>query len=242
MRKLGLMLAVSALVAAVVACGGSSSTDKTATPSAASEKSPAASQTPTADASKEETAFAKSMLLTAEDFPSGWVETPNTTNDEDNPLNAVCGKATEKGKTGRATSSDFAADANAPTISEVVIVFGKDDDASAAIDAVPALIDCAVKAINDGKLNNSGVEFSGTASKKVTVAAPGDKSYAFQITTTGKVTGQAGSEETLYFTLVFAKKGRIGYQISAQGSGEPPDPAGDAAYAKKAAEKIKQQP
>jgi hypothetical protein len=242
MRKFGLMLAVSLLVAVVAACGGSSSKDKTVTPGAASDKSPAASQTPTADASKDETAFAKSMLLTAADFPSGWVETPNTTNDEANPLNAVCGKATEQGKTGRATSSDFAADANSPTISEVVIVFGTDGDASAAIDAVPALVDCAVKAINDGKLDNSGVEFSGATSKKVTVAAPGDKTYAFQITTTGKVTGQAGSEQTLYFTLVFAKKGRVGYQISAQGSGALPDPADDAPYAQKAAEKIKQQP
>jgi hypothetical protein len=242
MRKFGLMLALSALVAAVAACGGSSSKDKTATPSAASDKSPAASQTPTADASTDETAFAKSMLLTAADFPSGWVETPNTTNDEENPLNTACGKATEEGKTGRATSSDFAADANAPTISEVVLVFGKDDDASTAIDAVPALIDCAVQAINDGKLNNSGVEFSGTTSAKVTVDAPGDKTYAFQIKTTGTVTGQAGSEEALYFTLVYAKQGRVGYQLSVQGSGEPPDPAEDVAYAQKAAAKIKQQP
>ncbi len=242
MRKFGLMLAVASLVAVIMACGGSSSKDKTATPNAGSDKSPAASQTPTADASKDENAFANSMLLTAADFPSGWVETPNTTNDEENPLNAACGKATEKGKTGRATSSDFAADANAPTISEVVLIFGKDGDASAAIDAVPALIDCAVKAINDGKLNNSGVEFSGTTSAKVTVDAPGDKTYAYQIKTTGKLTGQAGSEQALYFTLVFAKKGRIGYQISAQGSGEPPDPAEDAAYAQKAAAKIKQQP
>ena len=242
MRKLGLMLGVSLLAVAVVACGGSSSKDKTATPSAASEKSPAAALTPTADASTDETAFAKSMLLTAADFPSGWVETPNTTNDEENPLNTACGKATEEGKTGRATSSDFAADANAPTISEVVITFGTDGDASAAIDAVPALIECAVKAINDGKLNNSGVEFSDTSSAKVTVDAPGDKTYAFQIKTTGKVTGQAGSEEALYFTLVYAQKGRVGYQLSVQGSGEPPDPAENAAYAQKAAAKIKQQP
>ena len=102
MRKLGLVLAVSLLATAIVACGGSSSKDKTATPNAVSEKSPAASQTPTANASADETAFAKSMLLTAEDFPSGWVETPNTTNDEENPLNTACGKATEQPDTQRA--------------------------------------------------------------------------------------------------------------------------------------------
>lgn len=154
----------------------------------------------------------------------------------------MCGKAAEKGKTGRALSSNFAADANAASISEVVIVFGKDDDAATAIDKIPALIDCAVKAIDDDKLSSPGVEFSGTTSKKITVDAPSDKSYAFQIQMTGKATEQPDQEVTVYLTLVFAKKGRVGYQLTAQRTGEPADPAEIATYAKKAAAKLKQQP
>lgn len=254
MRKLALLAALSSLLLVFAACGGSSSDDKTATPKAAGDatatkspaaaSSPAAGTTPTAaaDTANDETAFARSMLLSAADFPTGWVETPNTSNDQDNPLNAICGKAAEKGKTGRATSSDFAADENSASIGEVVIVFGKDDDAGTAIDQIPVLIDCAVTAFNDGKLNNPGVEFSGTTSKAITVDAPGDKSYAFQIQTTGRAIEQPDQEVTMYLTLVFAKQGRIGYQISAQSAGEPADPAEVAAYAKKAAAKLKQQP
>ena len=226
MRKLALMLIVPSLLIAVAACGGSSKKSPTATP----------------EPPKDETAFAKSMLLTADDFPDGWVETPDRADNEENPLNEACGKAAEKGKTGRALSSDFAADANAASISEVVIVFGKDDDAATAIDKIPALIDCAVKAIDDDKLSSPGVEFSGTTSKKITVDAPGDKSYAFQIQMTGKATEQPDQEVTVYLTLVFAKKGRVGYQLTAQRTGEPADPTEIATYAKKAAAKLKQQP
>lgn len=254
MRKLALMLIVPPLLIAVAACGGSSSSDKTATPktagdataakSPAASSSPAAGKTPTAaaDTTKDETAFAKSMLLSADDFPTGWVETPNTSNTEENPLNVACGKPSEKGKTGRARSSDFSADENSASIGEDVIVFGNDDAAGTAIDKIPALIDCAVTAFNDGKLNNPGVEFSGTTSKEITVDAPSDKSYAFQIQTTGKATEQPDQEVTMYLTLVFAKQGRVGYQITAQRAGEPADLAEVAAYAKKAAAKLKQQP
>ena len=254
MRKLALLIAFSSLLVMFAACGGSSSSDKTATPKPAGDataaKSPAASSSPAAGKTptvapkteKDETAFARSMLLSADDFPSGWVETPSTAEDEENPLNELCGEAAEKGKTGRAEGSDFAADANSASISEVVIVFGKAAEAGTAIDKIPALIDCAVKAIDDDKLSSPGVEFSGTTSKKITVDAPGDKSYAFQIQMTGKATEQPDQEVTVYLTLVFAKKGRVGYQLTAQRTGEPADPAEIATYAKKAAAKLKQQP
>jgi hypothetical protein len=255
MRNRALLIAFSSLLVVLAACGGSSSSDKTAAPKAAGEatagKSPAASSsaaagktttTATPEPSKDETAFAKSMLLSADDFPSGWVETPNTTDTEDNPVTAQCGKAAEKGKTGRATSSDFAAGENSASIGEDVIVFARDDAAAAGIEAVPALIDCAVKLINDGKVNNADIEFSGTTSKKIMVDAPGDRSYAFQIQMTGKAAVQPDQEVTVYLTLVFAKKGRVGYQLTAQRTGEPPDPAEVAAYATKAAAKLKQQP
>jgi hypothetical protein len=226
MRNVALLIACSSLFVVFAACGGSSKKSPTATPAAP----------------KDETAFARSMLLSADDFPSGWVETPNTTDTDENPINAQCGKPAEKGKTGRAASSDFAADENSASIGEVVIVFARDDDAAAGIEAVPALIDCAVKLINDGKLNSPGVEFSGTTSKKVTVDAPSDISYAFEIQMTGKATAQPDQEVTVYLTLVFAKTGRVGYQLTAQGTGEPPDPAEVATYARKAASKLKQQP
>lgn len=249
MRKFALLLAVSSLLVAVAACGGSSSSSKTTTPSTPAatggSKSPAASTSATAAATKpatqNETAFAKSMLLTAADFPPGYVETPPAADDIENPLNKACGQASEKGKTGKATSSDFSASADAPSISEDVIVFAKDRDASAGLDAIPALIDCAVQAINDGKLNTGGVEFSNTTSKKISVAAPGDKSYAFEVTAVGKVTGQDGAVVNVVFTLVFARKGRVGYQITASGTA-PLDAAELSGYVEKAAAKIKQQP
>ena len=68
-------------------------------------------------------------------------------------------------------SSDFQSDANAASVSETIVVFGKESDASAGLEAIPALIDCAVQAINDGKLNSNGVEFSGTSSKAISLDA-----------------------------------------------------------------------
>ena len=255
MRKLTLLVAVSMLVVSA-ACGGSSSSSKTVTSntpdasasksppaskSAAASSSPAAVKTPTAAGGKDETEFAKSMLLTAADLPAGYIETPNTRDAENNPLQEACGKAAEKGKTARVDSSDFQADASAASISETIIVFGKESDASAGIDAIPALIDCAVQAINDGKLNSNGVEFSEATSKKITLDVPGDKSYAFEVGATGRATGQDGSLGFV-FSLVYARKGRIGYQITVTGSGEPLVPSEVAIYVQKAAAKIKQQP
>ena len=249
MRKFALLLAVSSLLAVIAACGGSSSNSKTATPGtpagASGLKSPAASKSATVaatdPAAQEETAFAKSMLLTAADFPAGYIETPAAANEPENPLNKACGQASEKGKTGKAASSDFSAAADAPSISEEVIVFGKESDASAGLDAIPALIDCAVKAINDGKLNNGGVEFSNTASKKISIDAPGDKSYAFEVTAAGKVTGRGGGDLSVVFSLVFGRKGRVGYQITVSGTAAL-GAAELSGYAQKAAAKIKQQP
>ena len=244
MRTFTLLIAVSMLVVSA-ACSSSSSSSKTVTsttPDASASKSPAASKTPTAASSgKDETAFAKSMLLTADDFPAGYIETPSTRDPENNPLQEACGRAAENGKTGRADGSDFSSSPDAASISETVIVFGKESDATAGIAAIPALIDCAVQAINAGKLNTNGVEFSGTTSETIALDAPGDKSYAFVVRTTGKAPGQEG-DLAVVFTLVYARKGRIGYQLVVTGSGEPLDPAEIAAYAQKAAAKVKQQP
>ena len=244
MRRIALLTATASLLLIVAACGGSSSSSKTATPAASGgAKSPAATSATAATPSPatDETAFAASMLLTAADFPAGYGEIPATPDDTENPLTKACGEASEKGKTGKATSSDFSASADAPSISEDVLVFAKDGDAGAGLDAIPALIDCAVRAINDGKLDNAGVTFSNTASKKISIEAPGDKSYAFEVTAIGKVTGQDTPPVTLVFTLLFAREGRVGYQLTASGQ-TAFDTAELAGYAKKAAAKVKQRP
>jgi hypothetical protein len=251
-RKLTLLIAAASLLAVSAACSSSSSSNKTVTanPSAASSgsktpaasNSPAASKTPTAATSaNDESDFAKSMLLTAADFPAGYIETPSTRDPEQNPLQVACGEAAEAGKTGRADSSDFQADANAASVSETIIVFGKDADAQKGIDAIQALIDCAVKAINAGKLNSNGVEFSGATSKQITLNAPSDKSYAFEVQTTGSVPGQTG-DLSVTFTLIYARKGRIGYQLTVTGGGQQLTTPEIETYAKAAAAKIKQRP
>ena len=256
MRTFTLLIALSSLLVVSASCSSSSSSSKTVTSntpdasasnspaaskSAAASTSPAAAKTPTAAGGKDETAFAKSMLLTAADFPAGYIETPSNRDAENNPLQQACGQAAEKGKTGRADGSDFSSSPDAASISETIIVFGKESDATAGINAIPALIDCAVQAVNAGKLNSNGVEFSGTTSEKIALDAPGDTSYAFVVRTTGNAPGQEG-DLVLVFTLVYARKGRIGYQITVTGSGEPLDPAEIATYAQKAAAKVKQQP
>jgi hypothetical protein len=215
-RKTVAALAVLSLVFVAVACGGSS------TPKA----------TPTA---VDETAFAKSMLLTVNDFPSGWTETPSSASGED-PLKKEC-NLNEDARTGRAETGDFAESEGKPSLSESVLTFANAKDAVAALDQTTATVDCGIKAFNDGKLDSDGIAFSDAASRKLSLNAPGDKSYAYEIDVTGK---SSGSDVAVHLVVVYAVVGRIGYSLTAVSTDAPYKAADLEPFAKKAAAKLKQ--
>lgn len=225
MRRIVILPALIAAALLVVACGGSSSPKATPTPVA----------TP---APVDETAFAKSMLLTVNDFPSGWTESPSSAASEDDPLTKQCNPKPAT-RTGRAESGDFAESESAPSISETVLVFTQASAARAELDKISDVVSCGVKAFNDGKLDSSGITFSDAASKNLSFDAPGDKSYAFQIDVTG-TTSQGAA--TVHIIAVYAVVGRVGYSLTAQTTDQPYGISDLEAYAKKAADKLKQKP
>ncbi len=217
-RFIGLM-AVTALGLAAVACGGSSTPKATPTP-------------------VDETAFARSMLLTVDDFPTGWTETPSSTDNGENPMEKECNPKQEA-RTGRAETGDFSATDSASSVSESVLVFAKPADAMAALDKTSGIVDCGIKAFNDGKLDSNGIAFSDATSRKLSLDAPGDKSYAYQIDVTGTV---GGEQATVHLVVVYAVSGRVGYSLTAQTTDQSYRAADLEDVAKKAADKLKQKP
>lgn len=142
--------------------------------------------------------------------------------------------------TGRAVGSDFLFDGQSPAVAEVVTVFAAESEARASVDAAQAYVSCALAAINNGKLDANGVKFSDAKSAAVSVDAAGDSSHAFQIQATKTYQGQSAPGVAQY-TLLFASKGRIVFEISSRGTGEPLDPEEMSAFAQNAAARIRQQ-
>jgi hypothetical protein len=242
MKNIAIIATLAAAVALVACGGGSSKKDPTAVSTSAATAKPG--NTPVATASKkDESAFAATMLLQLSDFPAGYVLSNSSQTNEESPLDPFCGTGIEAGKTGRAVTGDFAANEAAPSISETVVIFGDQDAATAALDQVPDRIACAIKAINDGKLDQATIKFSGAESREANIAAPGDKHYAYQIRMDAVTTDPAAPDnETVYFLLVYARSGRVGYSLTGTAFGTQFDVAAVTAAAKAAAAKIKQQP
>jgi hypothetical protein len=240
MRKLVTGTAVVALVFVLAACGGGSSTK---TPTAGSATSTPAKQPSAAAtaATGAEDAFAASMLMAASDFPAGYLETAASPDDPNNPLRKVCGNAARDGSTGHAVSSEFAPDQNSPSVQESVIVFPDAATATAALGNVPALIECTVKALNDGKLDTTGVKFSKAEATEFSIDAPGDKTLAYQVKATATVSGSTETQ-VVYLVTTYTRVGRVGYSIKVNGSTAPVPASQVSDYSKTAAAKIKQQP
>ncbi len=231
------LLAAATLLALVSACGGSSPGSKT--PAAST---PGATTTSGSGDANHENEFAKSMVLRLFDFPVGYIETPDASNDTDNVINVTCAEPTEIGRTGRAVSRGYSAATDAPSILETVFVFQNEDAARAWLDAVDEQVACAVKTINDGKLNTANIGLFGATSSRIDIDAGGDAASSHIVRADSITTGQATSNVTLISTLVYARKGRVGYRIGVIGRGFVLDPAEVASYAQKAASKIRQQP
>lgn len=231
-RLAALLLFSSACLMFIAGCGDDATPSPTS-PTATTSASPS----PTAEVAGagDETALAVSMLMTRDDFPFDYLERKRDA--AKNPLSA-CGSDTD-GRTGSAATGDWLFDGQSPAISETVTVYAKEADAIARIAAAPALIACAVSAINDGKLNEPRIDISGATSTPISLGAGGDRSAAFQVQATEVFGGQ--STGTAQYSLVFLSKGRVVAEILVRGSGSPFDPEELLGFAQSAAARIQQQ-
>jgi hypothetical protein len=233
MKRLAQSVLFSSVCLAFVAgCGDNATrTPPSATPVAAN-----ASPSPATNAASDDTALAASMLMTRDDFSFDYLERKRDA--AKNPVRG-CGSDTD-GRTGSAATGDWLFDGQSPAISETVTVYANEADTSAHIAAAPSLIDCAVKAINDGNLNETGIDLSGATSTPMSLDAGGDRSAAFQVQATEVFAGQS-APGTAQYTLVFVSRGRAVAEILVRGTGEPFDREELSGFAQSAVARIQQQ-
>jgi len=242
-RKLLCGAIVLALLVVGTACGGGSSSKTPTAPARTAVPTSSATSSSSTPGAPDESTFAKTMLLTLADFPSGWISSPNSDADEsNNPLTKACGNAAQQGRSGRSTSDDFQATPNSVAISESLVIFPDEASASSAIENVPALVDCTVKSLNDGTLDTNQVKFSAASSSVVPITAPGDKIYSYQVKATVGSSDAPGQTQDVYLLIAYIRVGRINFSIRANGSTAPIDAGEISGYAQKASAKIRQQP
>lgn len=170
------------------------------------------------------------MLMTRDDFPFDYLEKRRAV--AKNPLNG-CDTGPD-GNTGSAATGDWLFDGQSPAISETVTVYPSEADAgTSGIAAAAARVDCAVNAINNGKLDETGISLSAATSTPIRVDAGGDRSAAFQLQATEAFAGQSVGG-TAQYTVVFVSKGRAVAEILVRGTGDPFDAEELAAFARAA--------
>lgn len=118
-------------------------------------------------------------------------------------------------------------------------MFAGDPEAVESIAGAQAYVACAVAAIGNGALNSAGVEFAQAKSEPVAISADGDEAYAAQLTAARTVHGQS-LPSVMQYTLVIVRKGRVVYEITSRGIGEPVETDDMSAFAEGAASQIRQ--
>ncbi|HLC40295.1 MAG TPA: hypothetical protein VJO34_01555 [Methylomirabilota bacterium] len=156
-RVFGIALLVLMILAG--ACGGGGDDSKR-------NKEPAESEA--------ENELAASLLLTVDDFPTGWAE-DTSADEETTALEKECDTGPAPGRTGWAETGDFSM-GGISTIAEGVAVFQLQDDARASLDRIESAGKCRVDFINDGKLGDSKRVFSDASFSRASFPAYGDAS------------------------------------------------------------------
>lgn len=157
--------------------------------------------------------LARSLLLTINDFPTGWSETPSE-EEEESPLDERCPQP-ESARTGRAISGDFSDENGNAEVSHTVAAFGDPADAEVSMESFRERAQCLVDAFNDGDADDDEVEFSGASLGTVSFPPFGDDSKAFRISVHAKRKGQSGfgSEADVYYDLVAVRQGRVAFSF-----------------------------
>jgi hypothetical protein len=102
--------------------------------------------------------LARSMLVTAADFPVGWAEGPIA-----HSTDTSCYPAENPSTVGRAEGGTFSlGTAEAGSIGEKVEIRGEARDNAAAFDQLPAQFACLVRSINAGDIDGGPATYSAT--------------------------------------------------------------------------------
>jgi hypothetical protein len=203
---LGSLLA-AAVSGIAVACGGGDGDGE-------------ATQTESALMNEDE--LAESMLLSVDDFPSGWSEAP-VGEEEESPFDK-CDQGDSEGRTGRAETGDFSRGDQA-TVSQGVAIFQTAQQVEAPLDRFSELGECLAGVVEDGELDNDEAAFSDATFGPLAIREFGDRTDAYRIKIHFKAKQQTGlgSEGDLFVDAVLVTNGRVGFTIRADDALTPFD-------------------
>ena len=175
------LLAMCVLVSLLAACGGDSASE------------PSKEPLPQDD-------VARSILLTVDDFPSGWSEKPQSEESSFDECSEYDDRAA--GLVGRAETGDFSR-GGAAELTEWVGIFDTEDAARDALSVDEEKARCLVDAINDGKLDDDEAEFSDASFSPLSFPDRGDAhvAYRFELRVQRKGESGFGSGGTIYSCL-----------------------------------------
>ncbi len=211
----------------------------TVTPSPAARPAGSAVPSQVTPPPKDGTALARQLLLAVSDFPAGWAEKPKDTSPS--PLDK-CKPPKPAGETGTADTGDFAPGNGDQSVSESVAIFDTPAHAAAALDVVPALGDCIIKAVQAGKLDTDKAVFSNVSFSPVSFPSVGDRSTTYRLQLHVKAKGQTGfgSEADVFADLVYIQVGRADLTLNGSDILSPFDAAQLQQIAMKATARVSQ--
>ena len=212
-----LRLSFGLLALAMVAGAACSSSEESA-PTVLSTPSPASGETtgtvtPTPEGNLDreaESDLARSMLLTVQDFPTGWTEDPATTDDDPTPFDR-CDSGPAPGRTGAAQSGDFTRGGIAE-VTHYTGVFVSTEAMPSQRDRVMMLGGCFVDVLNSGDLDDDGVRYTDARLGEVSFPNLGDETIAYRLS----FKASDGSQSfDFYIDIVVTRQGRYVSQLVA---------------------------
>ena len=164
-----------------------------------------------------ENALAESLLLTIQDFPTGFSERP-TASDSENE----CRNDLPAGITGFAETVFFFG--SFVSVSNEVIVFATESDLADRVHALASELDCTVDLINDGGFDTDDFGYREASWGALSFPDFGDQTDAVRVELLAKDKNSYSvlSETSLVIDRVAVTYGRIGINVIATGG--PPSP------------------
>lgn len=158
-------------------------------------------------------ALAKSVLLTLDDFPKGWVELPNRDSGE-----SLTECLTYQGRTARANTENFAPDEDAGTVSLSVLVFDTNANAKRLQDETENALACGVDKLNGGEYDTTRVAVSGAKVEPFDLdRTDADvEAYLNSLDLTGE-----DFEQRVYTLVVYVVRDRVAYSLQVQSAAAP---------------------
>jgi hypothetical protein len=159
--------------------------------------------------------LARSMLLTLNDFPTGWVHKPDEAAQAPGPAPLeACLVDTYPGQTGSAIGGEFS-DENTTrlSINPSVYVFQDASSASAAADTILAIGECFAEAIGDGLNVDETFAFGPSWTEPLSADSFGATAAVRFFNTQIYKREQLADSDVLVFDVVLIVDGRILYEV-----------------------------